>query len=283
MSLATRRSASARWSWWRTSSACWAAATTAPTATATRPSRSGSIADGSARGTGIEDEHAPRAARSRDGDRGLGPATDDRADVVRRDRERLSSRPRRGPRRARRSPAAARRAAWTRGRRSRRDGASRRGARRSRRPGAGRGRRSPWPRRPTRPMPCSRARDPGQADEEVEVDPVPVRRGRRRPRAQAAGRCELGLRRGRGGRAVSVRWRSCPRRDPSVGAGALGQAALRRREEALEVAEAVAPVAAWVDPVIAKATGVGPGPNRVRVHAQQARGLRDGQGRVDRS
>ena len=74
---------------------------------------------------------------------------------------------------------------------------------------------------------------------------------------------------------------AAPRRS-GVG-GALGQAALGRGEEALEVAQPVAAVAAGVDPVVAEPAGVGPCPDRVRVHAQEPRGLGDRQGRVDRT
>ena len=56
-----------------------------------------------------------------------------------------------------------------------------------------------------------------------------------------------------------------------------------RREESLQVPEAIPAVAARVDPVIAQSTGVAPGPDRVRVHPQQAGSLGDGQGRIDRS
>ena len=56
-----------------------------------------------------------------------------------------------------------------------------------------------------------------------------------------------------------------------------------RREEALQVTEAVAPVASRVDPVIAQPASVAPGSDRVRVHPQQACSLGDGQGRIDRT
>ena len=55
------------------------------------------------------------------------------------------------------------------------------------------------------------------------------------------------------------------------------------REEALEVAEAVATVAARVDAVVAQPTGIAPGPDGVRVHAEDLGGARHRQGRVERS
>ena len=57
----------------------------------------------------------------------------------------------------------------------------------------------------------------------------------------------------------------------------------RGRQEALEVAEAVTPVAARIDPVVAQPAGVAPRPNRVRVHAEQPCRLGDGQRGVDGS
>ena len=56
-----------------------------------------------------------------------------------------------------------------------------------------------------------------------------------------------------------------------------------RGEEALEVAHAVAPVTARVDPVVAQASGVAPGSDRVGVYAQHLRGSRDRERRVERS
>ena len=58
---------------------------------------------------------------------------------------------------------------------------------------------------------------------------------------------------------------------------------LGRGEEALEIAEPVAAVAARVDPVVAQAAGVAPGPDRVRMHAEQAGGLRHREGGIDRT
>ena len=55
------------------------------------------------------------------------------------------------------------------------------------------------------------------------------------------------------------------------------------REEALEVAHPVAPIAARVDPVVAQPAGVAPRADRVRVHAQDLGGARHGQCRVERS
>src|SRR3954451_22507103 len=56
-----------------------------------------------------------------------------------------------------------------------------------------------------------------------------------------------------------------------------------RREEPLEVAQAVAPVAPRVDPVIAKAAGVAPGADGVRMDAEEVGGARDSQRRIKRS
>jgi hypothetical protein len=58
---------------------------------------------------------------------------------------------------------------------------------------------------------------------------------------------------------------------------------LGRGQEALEVAEAVAPVAALVDAVEAQPPLVAPGADRVGVDAEQACRLRDGERRVGRS
>ena len=66
-------------------------------------------------------------------------------------------------------------------------------------------------------------------------------------------------------------------------AGRIRGPGLRCREELLQVAQAVATVAARVDPVVTQSTGVAPGPDRVRMHPQQAGSLGDGQGRIDRS
>ena len=58
---------------------------------------------------------------------------------------------------------------------------------------------------------------------------------------------------------------------------------LRRGEEPLEVAQPVAAVTTRIDPVVAKPALVAPGPDRVRVDAQQPGGLRHGQGGVGRA
>ena len=88
MSPATRRNASARWSWWRTSSD-WRAATT------TDATPSGHVAEERRierrridAGPGVDDEHAPRPVRAGDRHGRLGPAADDRPDVARRHRPR---------------------------------------------------------------------------------------------------------------------------------------------------------------------------------------------------
>ena len=56
---------------------------------------------------------------------------------------------------------------------------------------------------------------------------------------------------------------------------ALGGAGLGGGEEALEVTESVAAVAPRVDPVVAQPAGVAPGPDRVRMHAKEPGGLGD--------
>jgi hypothetical protein len=55
------------------------------------------------------------------------------------------------------------------------------------------------------------------------------------------------------------------------------------RQEPLEIADPIAPVAARVDPVIPQSPGVAPGADGVRMHAEHACRLGDGQGRIDRS
>ena len=57
----------------------------------------------------------------------------------------------------------------------------------------------------------------------------------------------------------------------------------RRPEEALEVAQPVAPVTARVDPVVAQPALVAPGPDRIRMDAQETGGLGDRQRGVGRS
>ena len=66
-------------------------------------------------------------------------------------------------------------------------------------------------------------------------------------------------------------------------AGRVSRRGLGRRQEALEIAQPIAPVAARIDPVVAQPTGIAPGSDRVRMHPQQARGLGDGQGGIDRT
>ena len=56
-----------------------------------------------------------------------------------------------------------------------------------------------------------------------------------------------------------------------------------RRKEALEVSQAVPPVATLVDPVVAEAARLAPGADRVRVHPENLRRPRDGEGRVARA
>src|SRR5206468_1306253 len=56
---------------------------------------------------------------------------------------------------------------------------------------------------------------------------------------------------------------------------------LGRSEEPLQVADPVAAIAARVDPVVAQAPGIAPGPHSVRVDAQEPGGLRHREGRVD--
>jgi hypothetical protein len=79
-------------------------------------------------------------------------------------------------------------------------------------------------------------------------------------------------------------------RRPSPGRGSAAGAArpelgavLRGGQEPLEVAESVAAVAAWVDPVVAESSGVAPRPYGVGMDAQQAGGLRHREGGVDRA
>ena len=65
--------------------------------------------------------------------------------------------------------------------------------------------------------------------------------------------------------------------------GRVVDAALSRREEPLQIPEPVASVAPRIDAVVAQSAGVAPRTDRVRVHPQQARGLGDGQRGVGRS
>ena len=126
--------------------------------------------------------------------------------------------------------------------------------------------------------------DPGQGDDQVEVDPVAARwhldRG-------IGGRIDQGVTgRGwtvRGSGSARAKVQTSPLAAPAAQRRrcAIWESALGGGEEPLEVAKPVSPVTAWVDPVVAKPSGVRPGPNRVRVHAKEASGLRDGKGRVD--
>ena len=84
--------------------------------------------------------------------------------------------------------------------------------------------------------------------------------------------------RGRGQRRATPAGREDRRRGGDVERADLG-----RGQEPLQVAHPVAPVATLVDPVVAQPAGVAPGPDRVRVHAEQSGGLGDRQGRVDRA
>ena len=63
------------------------------------------------------------------------------------------------------------------------------------------------------------------------------------------------------GRAVEVP----PRRKPT---GRLVDAALGGGEEALQVADPIAPIAPRIDPVVAEPAGIAPRPDRVRVDAR---------------
>ena len=66
----------------------------------------------------------------------------------------------------------------------------------------------------------------------------------------------------------------------SVGRGPVGSALLGGGKEALQISQSVSPVAPRVDPVVAQASGVAPGPDRVRMHAEETGGLGYRQGRV---
>ena len=83
---------------------------------------------------------------------------------------------------------------------------------------------------------------------------------------------------GGGGRVDACAGR--PTRRLAGGRDAVGGAGLGRGQEALEVTQPVAAVAARVDPVVAQPAGVAPGPDRVRMHAKQPGGLGDRQGRI---
>ena len=289
MSPATRRRASARWSWWATSSACRAALDD-------RADRDGDSAEEVADrgptdrrpGPASIDEHAPRRRRRRGSPiatvSGRPPMIEPTSSDV--DGERLGADRLRGPRRGRRSRAGSSTsrvdAAAGAGDR---DAAARRGARRSRPRGAGRG------------SQIAAAASPRATDA---VDPAPAIRARATSRSRsipwrlagssiAARRSDrpgdAGRRRTvRGSRRLAPRSRRRRSRPRRPGAGVpIRESALGGGEEPLEVAQPVAPVAARVDPVVAKPAGVAPGPDRVRVHAEEASGLRHGEGRVDRA
>jgi hypothetical protein len=81
-----------------------------------------------------------------------------------------------------------------------------------------------------------------------------------------------------GGGRTATRAGDARRRLRSPVVGRLG-----RRQEPLEVAQAVAAIATGVDPEVTEPPGVAPGPDRVRVHAKQPRGLGDRKGGVDGS
>ena len=118
------------------------------------------------------------------------------------------------------------------------------------------------------------------------VDAASARSARRRPAGRGDGPPRSSS--GRVQRRPSAR-RSPDRRRPGgrsrrwIGAGRARGCDLRPRRGTLEVAQAVAPVAARVDPVVAQPAGVAPGADRVRMHAEQRGRLRDGQRRVGRS
>ena len=108
-------------------------------------------------------------------------------------------------------------------------------------------------------------------DRQVELVPLGVERVRRRRQRlapPAAG--EPG-----GGRGID-RPPAAPRAGRR-GGDAVDRAGLGRREEALEIAQPVASVAARVDPVVAQPARVTPGPDRVRMDAKQPSGLGDRQ------
>ena len=113
---------------------------------------------------------------------------------------------------------------------------------------------------------------PSEPIEHLEVHSVPLALER------------VGLRHcpvGRLGQATSatgpvVRFGNAARWRTAVPRSAVHDADLGGREEPLEVAQPVAPIAAWVDPVVAQTPRIAPGPDRVRMNAKKARSLRDG-------
>ena len=121
-----------------------------------------------------------------------------------------------------------------------------------------------------------RVDEPGdrRRDGQVELISLCIERvGRERLGSSAGGRGEPGGRR----RIDPPPAPALPGRDGWI---ALGGRGLRRREEALEITEAIAPVSARVDPVIPEPAGVAPGADRVRVDTKQPGGLGDRQGRI---
>ena len=157
--------------------------------------------------------------------------------------------------------------------------ADRRGAPRRRR-GDGRRRRG----RPGRPRwsassassPALISRLTGRRDARGRADGARRRAGRRAARSSRSRRRWREPRRPRPGRRCAGR----PTARSAAGGDAVDGAGLGRGQEALEVTEPVAPVAARVDPVVAQPAGVAPRPDRVRVHAEEPGGLGDRQGRV---
>ena len=67
---------------------------------------------------------------------------------------------------------------------------------------------------------------------------------------------------------------------PGRGGRTLGGAGLGGRQEALQVAQSIASVAPWIDPVVAQPARIAPGPDRVRVYAEQPGGLGHRQGGI---
>ena len=296
MSPATRWSASARWSWWATSSRRRATETIVPMALATTEATSPSRGPSAPVVFADEVEHAPRPAEGRDDDREfgsfarqdrerraqplgagqraaaalLGRIVGERGDGERRAEHAERARPFDEPLRLRRPGRAPRRAGP----------GGRRAAPRSPR-GSGRRRRGR--------APTARARSSSRSSgsvasrvigvDEREIDRMPLR-GERDPRTARGGLGRAPVERAPRAWAAASGAR---RRGPIGGPVGLGRPEFRRGEEALQVAEAVAPVAARIDPVVAQPASVAPGSDRVRVHPQQAGGLGDGQGRIDRA
>ena len=255
MSLATRRRASARWSWCSTSSARRAGRDDDAERAARSRIRMPRRARAAVGGVAGDDEHAPRARRRR----GSRSATS------------VSCSGTSGTRSVRKPPA---RSAPIAARRSTARPPSRRGSRadpaRAARPDEPIGTSSPAAQledrrdsassdpRSDRAQPLSvdsrsRAEAATRGDDRPAIRPSSTRRVRRRLR-RLAGRAlgDPGRRPGvRLGAATSAAGRRWPARAGS--AAARGLAALGRGEEPLEVAQPVAPVAPRVDPVVAQA------------------------------